>query len=369
MSKKATGAIVLQEDVVGPLLAHATATVRSLAFSVLVSSSSTIRPFSVTALDNLQAGMGVLHADTDAKFRNDVLSNTKHMIERMRGACSYLTREAETLSYTDGISSASNTEQLDAINALVRRHDSFMNWYLEFLLDELIPTSSYQRHITALKSLAVVLRSGILGQSTLSAAQTPDHNTIWPKTTKFFTTGAMRLLLDLLLDPFEDVRSNAAAILKFASLSDFENEKVVGFLGASEAKIINLPLGNSKPDDSIPSTPSTRIERPQTELTSFIKRASQIAKRTGRADIADGVARSYELLYSLQPTVADRLTLVGDIIDDLALKVATAEQDLSKAVSAAPVHGNFAALRYARSCFNGTLADQKQFNLGIDQQF
>src|SRR5450755_166028 len=69
-SKKSAPTIVLEEELIGSLLYHASETVRSLAFSVLVSSSSSIRPLSPVALEHLKAHMSILFSETDAKIRN-----------------------------------------------------------------------------------------------------------------------------------------------------------------------------------------------------------------------------------------------------------------------------------------------------------
>jgi len=324
VSKKSTGIVVLQEDVIGSLLTHASDTVRSLAFSVLVSSPSSTRPFSLMALDILKSNMGILYADTDAKFRNEVLSHTKHMIERLRGAIAFLMRDIGNIHLSlnsDQISSApldQHRNLLDSATELLRGHKAFVRWLVEFLTGELIPTSSYQRHITALKAVSILLRSGILEQHLVaSPAQTGGNPTIWPYSIKFFTQGTLRLLLDLLMDPFEDVRSIAAVVLKLATPSVFE-------LGSHLGHIRHRSLGL---------------------LMDFIERAKDVSKRTGRADYADGVARSYELLFSLLSSAETRIGLFEDLVDDLELKVEIAEQDLTKAVLNAPIHGSFAALK------------------------
>jgi len=326
-SKTGLSCIVLEEDSVGALLTHASDTVRSLAFSVLVCSSSSIRPFSPKTLDILKSHMWILYADTDAKFRNDVLSNTKHMIERLRGATAYLGRECGNLSSLSASDQASNfpqqqqnEEALDVTRNLLQSHEAFVEWFLGFLAGELIPTSSYQRHITTLKAIIILLQSGIAGhESLIISNKNADNATVWPYTIEFFTPGMLRLLLDLVMDPFEDVRSSATALLKIAPPNVFADQ----YLGQS----------------------GQFNHRPLDLLMDFISRAKDISKRTGRADYADGLARSYELLYSLLRSSEARIELLEELVDDLGLKIQVAEHDLAQAVSEAPIHGNFAALK------------------------
>jgi hypothetical protein len=313
------------------------------------------------ALDFLQLHMGILYADTDAKFRNDVLSNTKQMIERIRGATAYLHRELEAPSLSHGsdvsLRSQTNQDLYDEISRLLQRHESFIEWYLEFLLGELIPTVSYQRHITALRAIALLLRSGIQNLSpALSSPPVSGNTPIWPYTINFFTPRSMRLLLDLLMDPFEDVRSSATAILKLTSSDDFAIGRATKDSEYYKPKLLRrkpvTQLHSTEPaiDHRVPASPTTssqktRAGRALGPLEDFITRAEELSKRTGRADYADGVARCYELLYSLLPSAESRFDLVKELLHDLDAKVQIAEQDLAQAVIDAPIHGTFSALK------------------------
>jgi hypothetical protein len=361
-AKKTENFVVLQEDVIGDLTTCAVDTVRSLAFSVLVASPSPTRPFSAAALDILQSQMAILYADTDAKFRTDVLSNTRKMIERVRGATAYLSRDLGNLSSKYRPNSSTRSEEVNELYErsykLLQKHKAFIEWYLEFLLGELIPTVSYQRHITALKAIGLLLRSGILsGSEVIQPPKVSNNTTSWSYRVNFFTSRSMRLLLDLLMDPFEDVRSSATNILKMASTDDF----AVGLLTnqSDSHKMKLLPIGQIIPLHEASSitdhrrksaSHSTSEQRIQAErdlgiLTALITRAEELSKRTGRADYADGVARSFELLYSRLPSAESRLKLVKDLVHGLDTKIHIAERDLTQAVLDAPVHGTFAALK------------------------
>ena len=365
-AKKATKNVVLQEGLIGSLLTYASDSVRSLAFSVLISSSSSIRPFTPVALDSLQSHMHILYTDTDAKFRNDVLSNTKAMIERIRGATAYLVRELNTISSVRNRNSSSRSEEdrnvYDETRKLLHQHESFIEWYLGFLLGELIPTASYQRHITSLKAIALLLQSGILESGfTLPSTVVSGNATAWSYSVNFFTQLSLRLLLDLLMDPFEDVRSNAAAILKLASPVEFSFERRTENCEDSIPKLspnqklvtkdietprqghdIRVPTIS---DDLITKSNNKEDNQPLALLTSFIARAEKLSKKTGRADYADGVARCYDLLYHFCRSKKSRLKLVTQLVDDLEAKVTIAEHDLARAVLDAPIHGSFAALK------------------------
>lgn len=262
------------------------------------------------ALAFLQDNLAHLYADTDAKFRNDVLSNTKHMIERTKGATAYLVREIDRMIIQDRQSDCADARQL------LEKHEEFLSWFLEFLLGELIPTASYQRHITSLRAIALLLRSGLQVQSSEDQMLTAtlDSATTWAYTLSVFNPESMRLFLDLLMDPFEDVRSEATAILKLANAHNFQ---------------------------------STNSQQPTTFnlLMEFINHAEDFAKRTGRADYADGVARSYQVLYGLLDAKKGRLSLVESLVTGLEKKVTIAQKELGEAVLVAPVHSDFSTIR------------------------
>ena len=326
--------------------------------------------------------MGVLYADTDAKFRNEILSNTRHMIERLRGAVAYMTRELENAKFllegnkSSGLASPKSKLQLvDEISVLLKAHQKFLQWYLKFLSGEMIPTASYQRHITSLKAITSILRSGILeSEPSLPLPKAMANATNWPFKIIFFTPGNMRLILDLLMNPFEDVRISAGVVLKLASRDAFEAGRTTDTMMASDRS----DSQHGHPSEEVTNELSLRSDQSLTStataspqlLLDFINRAQAIAKRTGRADYGDGVARSFEILYCLRTSTDARLTLIEDLVEQLELKVEIAETDLTRAVLEAPIHGNFAALKYVLDDPIGvTINVAFQFCLGCNRLF
>ncbi|CAL3968679.1 unnamed protein product [Diplocarpon coronariae] len=308
-SKKTSHVIILKEETIGALLTHESDTVRSVAFSVLVSSLSTVRPFSKAALVILRSNMHVLYSDTDAKFRNEIMSSTKHMIERLRGATSILVREVKNL-YFEGKGGHDLPEtqkqewrqRQEAVKDMLFKHEEFIYWYIEFLLLELIPTASYQRHITSLKAISVLLRSGILKNATTPAKASGNNTLTSP-------TSFQRVFSGIQLQP------------------GIESET---------ADRDQAPTANGE----------SHAQSPLRLLEEFIARAEELSKQTGRADHADGLARSYELFYTLQTSSKARMDVLYKLVQDLEGRVQIAERSLSQAVFDAPIHGAFAALTF-----------------------
>lgn len=127
-----------------------------------------------------------------------------------------------------------------------------------------------------------------------------------------------------MLDPFDDIREAAIAVLQLclAALPDAERALVLSTL-------------------------------PQ-----FISRAEAMMLRTGRADQADGVARAYSLLFAVasadSAAASGVITSQPAVFDGLRKQLAetldVARTNLSEAVNGRPVHGVYAALTFVPHC-------------------
>lgn len=320
--------IILHEKVLESVLAHPSHEVRSLAFSILITSPSTTKPYSSTALDLLRRHLGAFFADPDAKFRVDVSARARDMFKRVRGAIFVLKRSiprarAKAAKQNQPASATSaNGPVLYRTNLIalpesqlthcLNYHEEFFRWYLQFLCDELVPTASYQRHIAPLKALVYILR--MEGEKSKTWETADDQQLFFD----VFDDKWARALFDLLMDAFDDVRSTASTVLT---------------LIFSDARYRKFSLQRD-----------ATAQNPSGELLELSKKANELARRTARADHADGVARINQLLYRFLGTAEQRLSLLSLLISDLETKIAMAETDLGRAVLEAPVHGDFASL-------------------------
>lgn len=320
--------IILHEKVLESVLAHPSHEVRSLAFSILITSPSTTKPYSSTALSLLRKHLGAFFADPDAKFRVDVSARARDMFKRVRGAIFVLKRSiprarAKAAKLHQPASEASaNAAVLYRANLIslpenqltycLNYHEEFFRWYLQFLCDELVPTASYQRHIASLKALGYILR--MEGEKSKTWETSDDQQLYFD----VFDDKWARALFDLLMDAFEDVRSTTSTVLT----SIFNDTRYRKFSLQRDAT----------------------SQRPSEELLELSKKANELARRTARADHADGVARINQLLYRFLGSAEQRLSLLALLISDLETKIAMAETDLGRAVLEAPVHGDFASL-------------------------
>jgi hypothetical protein len=127
----------------------------------------------------------------------------------------------------------------------------------------------------------------------------------------------IRLVFDLIFDPFDDVRESAVALLSL-----FPEDVVVSspVSGGDSPSLLNL-------------------------LQAFCSRGHDLAIRTGRADHGDGSARSGGLLCSWLGAAKPRIDLLTSVIQRLENKIAAAEKNLGLAAIENPVHGDFASIR------------------------
>ncbi|KAL5612823.1 hypothetical protein BROUX41_004096 [Berkeleyomyces rouxiae] len=321
--------IILKEQILDGVLGQASYDVRLLAMSLLVSSSSTTRPYSTTALTLLRKYIPGYFSESDAKFRVDFLGIANSMYKRIRGAIALVRRSVKTqLQSVESINfEGSNSEPkakkqkqelqhtnvlkipIPELEAVLTEHQEYLKWYLNFIKRELVPTASYQRHTMGLRVLVRVIK------------QENDEARIWAgpeDDALFFETfdgSWSRALFDLLMDPFDDIRDGSALVLK----AIMTNARFTKFLNGQTAV---------------------------KTITNFLPRATSLATVTGRADYANGVARTYDLLYRFSETPEARLAVINRIMLTLNDKVALAEKDLGTAVQEAPTHGEFASLGY-----------------------
>lgn len=247
------------------------------------------------------------------------------MIKRIQNTIESLRREADRISKKinkaksnrgdkDSQLERHQNDTVAKLNAVLRQHEDFASWYVGFLKNELAPTTSYQRHITALKAMVFI------------AKPAPSHGSAilnsYELSTLLIDVTWFRSILDLIMDPFDDVRETAASLVM----------------------ALSPEIGNPELQKQMKELGKTPIE----ELRSFCNKADELARRTARADHSDGAARSFELLCRWSINSEERMRIPFTILSSLETKLSAAEQDLANAVLQAPVHGSFASLRYVQ---------------------
>lgn len=244
-----------------------------------------------------------MHADSDAQMRQEILSLIRKLTFRIRGS--------------QGTKDLAKTGE-------ARHAQQFLENYRDFLEDELRPGASYQRHITALKSLSLVLDTGVDPRVKVAVAA-PKNDAPWRFTIDVLRPSLFRLLVDLLLDPFDEVRGSALNLL--------------GVFPADGPSQLSHQTGRNS---------SEIIDR----LLLGVAKAKALASNTSRADNADTVARLYHVLFSMA-NPGDRedrwyrtkLGVVKEILDGLEAKLVQPGGLFSSSTRDAPLHGYVSALR------------------------
>lgn len=313
-------------------MSHSEPEVRLAGMFLSVHSTAITKPMTGGIFKSLKRNLVHLHTDTDAYFRREVHGYTQKLFDRLRASTATLSKgllkgrapeegrlpfPKEALQQSAHTGSSSEDPLIESL--------AFIVWYTKFLEWELRSTGTYQRRITALRSLIILLKSGVdagVPHAQLSKSAQGELN--WAHSLQISNTRLTRLLLDLVLDPFDDIREASISTLQLclAALRDDERQIVLS------------------------------------TLPRFITRAEAMMLRTGRADQADGVARAYSLLFTVADmnvaSTAGELSSKSAVFDGLRKQLAetlhVARTNLSEAVNGRPVHGIYAALTSVYPC-------------------
>ena len=294
---------------------------RVVGLSLLVISRSATKPLPSLTFRILMRCFPILFTDTDANFRSEVVSLVQRLMDRLRAATAVLARQSK--------------DNEDS-RVILTEHAAFLKWLLRFLSWELRPSASYQRHISALKTLLVVTKAGVDGTVPSELlSKSALNETKWPFTISIMTSGLRRQLLDLLMDPFDDVRQISGAILSIYAASYDSSER------SNACK----------------------------ELINVVDRAENTMLATGRADHADGVAQLYRMLFLLSdtnpvisgPGQYPQQPVILHLVEDLERMLDAAERSLAVAANKYPLHGLLTSVRYIMS-----YEDSSGFGKGLD---
>lgn len=312
------------------LLLHVSSSVRIAALRLFIDSSSSIKPLTRDVLLALQQNLPHFHGETDSRARNEFVSVIKKLFSRLQGIIPRLIKVDGVFPIPSGTSMA----RFD-INSSgpLEDHFKFLTWYISFLLGELQRVASYQRHISALKVMQQLSISGVhkylQHRRAIFAASSSGRE---EAKYSFHDSSLFRLLLDLIVDPFDDIRSAAAALVQAFP------KRMRSDLGSANSGMLSEAHGGHRQERST--------------ISQTLQRAEALMRRTCRADCADGVGRLYDVLYGFQNLAMapaechrERGDILKILIANLESDVKVAQSDLQQAIISAPLHGHLIALR------------------------
>ena len=320
------------------LLDHSIPAIRIAALSLLITFPAPTSSFPDTILESLQRSLPYFHVEVDAKARNDFISLMKKLCARLKSVILSLVRQSQVKSSATPdmesnphhLKPVLGKRQINENVGILEKHLALRWWYLRFLIYELRPTSSYQSHIIALRVLPLLIE----GEASIrgSVSKLDVHSPIKIGATS--EDSSLRPLLDLLIDPFDDVREAAQSLLE------------LHYPPTDSSVLPDL----SEKEDAV----SLQIRH---EILAALKNAEAKAAETGRADQADGVGRLYNILYGYSrppilntPWHGTACLILEHVIANLEKEVKLARADLTLAVSVAPLHSHLIALRYVLTC-------------------
>ncbi|EAW14308.1 THADA/TRM732 family protein [Aspergillus clavatus NRRL 1] len=327
----------LPSDIIGQFLFHKEFNIRIAALSLLISAPATTRPLSSATIRAILCGLPSMHAESDSYSRGETLSLIRKLIVRLKGGI---------MSNQAGLDheSSSTTNQ----QAKSDRNDSetraCLKAYVDFLKADMRPNASYPRHIMALKTMILFLESGLDSRINFNKAAKMEGDKVrWKFNLDIFEPGLLRLLVDLLLDPFEEVRATSLTILNF-----FPRDFLLSGLVQSTNESSGMPL----------------------RLTEALIRAEQLASNTSRADHADTVARLYHIIFCAAAQTnqvgftqwwGTKKGVVDLVLKKLEGKLSISEGLFTPSMRDAPLHGYVSALRYIVSTpnFYQLIADEQ----------
>ncbi|KIW02506.1 uncharacterized protein PV09_06306 [Verruconis gallopava] len=310
----------IPETALAKILEHDSCNLRLSGLALVISSATVTRPFTGSTLRCLERNFSHLFMETDLYVRGEVLVYVQRLVDRIKAATAALTRivSKRKSECDDRVLAATGQVHDDNPEIALMVHRQFLRSFIILAKAQLHPAAAYQRHISGLRTLIILAKSGLDGrlpQDRLSKQAQSKEATKWAFHETIFDSLLSRLLQDLLMDPFEDVRSFASSLL------------------AMQACIPQLAFGAMQ--------------------SRLLRRAEQLMLSTGRADHADGVSRANALIFEAA-THADCTSdeLVGSkeahmagLLERLEERITLAQNDLKLAVGKFPLHGVLASIR------------------------
>ena len=175
------------------LLTNESATVRLGAFDLLTFHSYQKTPLSEPCLALIQSVLPSLYIEQDPEFRVEVLRSIRNLLLRIRASTHSASKELERR--------ISKLGEIENLKELLSSAASFVGWLVRFCGECITPGRTYPMASTGLKTLHLLCEEGFLmdvdvvGKSgVLSGVQV-----------KLFSEVRLRLLLDRLVDPYDDV--------------------------------------------------------------------------------------------------------------------------------------------------------------------
>ena len=277
------------------LLQHRNPLIRIQAFKVLILSAKPREGPCEALLSCIARSLTCLHDANDPHIRGSLVSLSKVMIDRLRAGLQNARKDTLT------------RDPLPRLNA----YTVFLHDYLSFLHAELYLSVPYQRHVIALSIILFMFDS--------SCELLDEVNAEWDSNISSTKRSLAGLLVDLLFDPYDDVRDLASQALS-------KTPRSFNFDGKVPTRLEY-------------TTPQTKQGFPSTSAD-LLHCASGLSCRTNRADHADGFGRLCSLIHFQHPEI------LHVFLRSLENALAKVGGSFLSPIEPIPLHGSLLGLNY-----------------------
>ncbi|KAF3178763.1 hypothetical protein TWF225_007788 [Orbilia oligospora] len=212
------------------LLSDQSGLLRSHTLRLMIISSSVALPFTSTYNSIFCDHFDDLFSESDPQVRNEIYAGFRVLLERLVASSYALNKKIRSLEGrpTDLGTSSEAVDEVQTMNNLLLQQKAFTSWFLNELLPaQLRPNASYQRVILALKVYSYWLpqierdqRNSLPG-SDLAAdikkskkKQNEREHIVLPFDPEIQYPHLLRLLVERIMDPYDDIRSLATGLIK-----------------------------------------------------------------------------------------------------------------------------------------------------------
>ncbi|KAI4198847.1 MAG: hypothetical protein LQ350_004996 [Teloschistes chrysophthalmus] len=324
------------EDVGARLLCHASIPVRTAAFSIVTQPPMSKEPFAENTLTALRSALPAYHTEANPKVRQENLSMMRNLLQRLARSLNYLNKMKSFEDESSGSRDPASGFFTDSKMRIEKQQQYmvFIEWHADFLVQELGPSVSYQRHFVALKVLDFLLTDGQGAKYKWDEDMCLGSPLMAPHV--LFGDEALTSVLNLIMDPFDDIRELAASISHRLPGSTWS--------GLTSKMISKLQEFNSTTSSEYCRPKERPLDTRGTFLSHTLHRATLKMQDTGRADHADGFGRLYDLVLGSHGAWNDDDESIFDhLLSRLEQCIEIAQVNVQIAVKTASLHGYLVA--------------------------
>ncbi|KAF3936127.1 hypothetical protein ABW19_dt0200342 [Dactylella cylindrospora] len=212
------------------LLTSQSGFLRALTLRLMILSSSMALAFPSWYISLFKAHLDDFFAESDAQIRNEVYSGLRALLERIVASSYAVNKRLQSLESRSKIAGADVSPEKGTLSGQLASQKAFTSWFLNELLPaQLRPNSSYQRVILALRVYSFWLpqidrdpvnssgsnTNGLSSDVKLSRKrQVEKEHVILPFDPEVQYSNLLRLLVERIIDPYDDIRALASALVK-----------------------------------------------------------------------------------------------------------------------------------------------------------